>query len=269
MKSRKDFDMERGTFGKYFKLFALLLGITVIIILSMVFVILYSKRNIHNNEENPNQAVNENVAESTIFIKDYDKGIDELLSKFYDATLNMDKKVLNELFNRSEEEQAQDNNTNISVIAYEQFEDINNYVAKGISDNSYVVYSSSKIKFRGVETAAPVFMYFYIDTKEDGSLYIKDANSLSQQEADLVAEYNKDPFVMELDKNMRTELAKNVVYDKKLATLYSMFSKGYETDEDVTYNSPEHESEIVIGDGIEIDNKNDVSVKAGKDMTEE
>ena len=55
----------------------------------------------------------------------------------------------------------------------DHYDTIDVYTKDGLTENSYMVYASTKVKFFDVSALVPGLLYFYVLPDEDGNLYIK------------------------------------------------------------------------------------------------
>ena len=89
-----------------------------------------------------------------------------------DSVLDRAKELVDEL-DPSDESAI----TNSQYI--EGYSNVQVYTKKGMTDTSYVVFAAYDHKYVGYDTLLPGISYLYVDTKEDGSLYIvADPNKL-------------------------------------------------------------------------------------------
>ena len=71
----------------------------------------------------------------------------------------------------------------------ESFNDIKIYTKEGLTDDSYLVTTEVTLKYEGIDTAAPGLDFFYVETNEDGKLYINN----------LYGSFNQNNNVYEMD----------------------------------------------------------------------
>ena len=90
---------------------------------------------------------------------------------------------------------------------YESYENIHVYTKHGLSRDSYIAAVTFDIKFYDCDTLAPSMVLFYIETSEDGTLYINNLYS------DFNLHYNETP----LDKDVYTALRKYTTTSDYLA----------------------------------------------------
>ena len=96
--------------------------------------------------------------------------LDKLIRDYYKAYQNADIATLQALANPYSDEE-------LSYIQFysgyiEQFQDISIFTKRGLDDTSYLVSVELNLKLKDIDTPAPGFDFFYVETAEDGSLYI-------------------------------------------------------------------------------------------------
>ncbi len=116
---------------------------------------------------------------------------------------------------------------------YESFENTVNYIIPGIGEQSWIVYISTQAWFRKIETPAPMLMRAYIVRGEDGSCHMKEESTLTEAAADA------SEAVRRMSSAQRSELAKAVVSDAKLGSLYERLRVGATEAETVAEESSE------------------------------
>lgn len=136
------------------------------------------------------------------YAKDAYPQINELVSNYYTAYANGDIDALTALTeNMSETEKSY-----IKVFSdqVEQYENISCYTKGGLDDKSYIVSVSLEMKFKDIDTTAPGLDFFYVRTRDDGSLYIDQRYgqfNLSNKEQELEPEVKAliDQFLQQED----------------------------------------------------------------------
>lgn len=93
---------------------------------------------------------------------------------------------------------------------YDEYQNVVCYTKQGLSKDSYIVSACFNIKFAGQEVTAPSMVLFYVQTAEDGSLYINN----------LYSDFNMMYAEQPLDSNVYTALRKYTTQEDYLA-LYS------------------------------------------------
>lgn len=99
---------------------------------------------------------------------------------------------------------------------YEEYRNVVCYTKHGLSKDSYIVSACFDIKFAGHDLTAPSMVLFYVQTAEDGSLYINNLYS------DFNMYYSESP----ISKDVYTALIKYTTQDDYLE-LYSEVEKAF------------------------------------------
>ena len=130
--------------------------------------------------------------------------LNELIQTYFDAYVSADFATLQQVADPiSEMEQSYI--TTMSQF-YESYQNINCYTKHGLSKNSFIVAARFDIKFANVEKTAPSMMLFYVQTNEEGELYINNLYS------DFNMQYSENP----ISKDVYTALRKYTTQDDYL-----------------------------------------------------
>ncbi len=89
---------------------------------------------------------------------------------------------------------------------YEEYQNIKCYTKHGLSKDSYIVSACFDIKFAGQEVTAPSMVLFYVQTDEDGALYINN----------LYSDFNMKYSELAINKDVFTALRKYTTQDDYL-----------------------------------------------------
>ena len=132
--------------------------------------------------------------------------VNALIEKYYAALTGKDVQSLKELV---DELDPSDESAITNSQYIEGYSNIQVYTKKGMTDTSYVVFAAYDHKYVGYDTL-PGISYLYVDTKEDGSLYIvADPN---EEQLAYISEQLEDAKVQELLNSTQAS------YDEKLAS---------------------------------------------------
>lgn len=111
----------------------------------------------------------------------------------------------------------------------EAYQNISCYTKSGLTEGSYLVSVSLDIKFAGVDTPAPGLDFFYVQTNDQGALYIDNLYSLynlaSQENAldtgvhGLISDFENDEDFLSLQNDVKTRYDVAVSSDPNLATM--------------------------------------------------
>lgn len=96
--------------------------------------------------------------------------LNELITKYFQAYINADIATLETIISPLTE-MEKSYLTEMSKY-YEEYRNITVYSKRGLSKDSYIVSACFDIKFYEKEELAPSMTLLYVQTKEDGSLYI-------------------------------------------------------------------------------------------------
>ena len=154
--------------------------------------------------------------------------INELVAKYQRAKVTGDAKLLYETFGRYDEEGLEEMQSRLDeeAKAYESYDDTVVYTADGPVADSYFAFISSKLKFTGIETAAPMLTWAYVLKAPDGSWYMKEPDTLTETEQQYLEKVSSLEDVALLDAEMRKGLAQAVLSDVQLAALYQVWAEG-------------------------------------------
>lgn len=133
--------------------------------------------------------------------------VNALIEKYYAALTGKDVQSLKELV---DELDPSDESAITNSQYIEGYSNVQVYTKKGMTDTSYVVFAAYDHKYVGYDTLLPGISYLYVDTKEDGSLYIvADPN---EEQLAYISEQLEDTKVQELLNSTQAS------YDEKLAS---------------------------------------------------
>ena len=124
----------------------------------------------------------------------------------------------------------------ISYIAFysqyiESFNDVQIYTKPGLTDNSYLVTTEVELKYNDIDTAAPGLDFFYVETNEDGKLYINNIygsfnqnNNIYEMDteiSDLIAVYIRQQDLLDLKAEVDEAYESALESDENLSALMS------------------------------------------------
>ncbi len=101
--------------------------------------------------------------------------VNELIATYFDAYVNADFETL-EMIARPMSE-MEESYIDVMTQYYEEFQNIKCYTKHGLSKDSYIVSAYYEIKFLDIEQTAPSLVLFYVQTDENGELYINNLYS--------------------------------------------------------------------------------------------
>lgn len=146
-------------------------------------------------------------------VENEDEELLKLVSTYYEAYASNDLTTLQSVAHPvSESEQSY-----ISFMSnyIEQYDITDIYTKRGTDKNSYLVSVKVNIKFANVESAAPGLDFFYVETDDEGKLFINNLYSAYNQEnseqptdstiAALIAEFEHQADVLSLQAQVQEE----------------------------------------------------------------
>ncbi len=192
-----------------------------------------AKKDTKDNASDGGQASTENGAADFTLDSDFEKDahadVNELITSYFASYASADIDALEAIASPISDNEK----SYIQVFsAYiESYENISCYTKSGLTDNSYLVSAYFDLKFYGVETMAPGLDFFYVETKDDGSLYINNLYSpynLSRTENTLdpnvyavILQFGQQADVIALRDQVKNAYSEAVASDVDLATMLS------------------------------------------------
>ena len=191
----------------------------ILIIAIIILVTAFSGKN--------NKSVSDPMAgiEKSFKVNKY-KDVNELIANYHLAYASGDVESLKELASPYSDAE-------LSYISFfskfiEGYDDIKVYTKQGLGEGSYLVSVTMNMKFVNINTPAPGLEFFYVQTNEDGEVYIDNlysafnsANEEMPQDASvaaLIAAYEASDDVQELAANIESECAGAFAADPSLKT---------------------------------------------------
>ena len=193
-----------------------------------------AKKNAKDNAADGGQISTENgaAADFTLdpdFEKDAHADVNELITSYFAAYASADIDALEAIASPISDNEK----SYIRVFsAYiESYENISCYTKSGLTDNSYLVSAYFDLKFYGVETMAPGLDFFYVETKDDGSLYINNLyspynlnrteNTLDPNVYAVILQFGQQEDAIALRDQVKSAYSEAVASDVDLATMLS------------------------------------------------
>lgn len=193
-----------------------------------------AKKNAKDNAADGGQASTENgaAADFTLdpdFEKDAHADVNELITSYFAAYASADIDALEAIASPISDNEK----SYIRVFStyIESYENISCYTKNGLTDNSYLVSAYFDLKFYGVETMAPGLDFFYVETKDDGSLYINNLyspynlnrteNTLDPNVYAVILQFGQQEDAIALRDQVKSAYSEAVASDVDLATMLS------------------------------------------------
>lgn len=189
-------------------------------------------------EDSESEAVESEVAaeadieadQEMILKKDSMPQLLSMMKDYYKARATGDAELLNKLYGIE----------GLSVTALEAektrmrsnskylrgFDNIVTYVADGLSEKEWLVYSTCDIHFHSVETVAPMIMWCYVVEQEDGSLLIQKPEELSPEVLHYVDVISRSQEVRNLASDINVRLKEALLADADLNEIYGVLRDG-------------------------------------------
>ena len=246
-KDRKIFGIDEYLIIKTLKKYALPLiaGLLVLIIL-----ISDMPKRLKKNKESDPAAVSqtENVggegtaaAETTREPIDYANAVpassgntelNSFIDSYLNARVNGDADAMYRIFGRTDDTGLEELRAQMTEEKrlYDSFSGTENFVIPGIEEDSWIVYIKTNGWFKTITASAPILMRAYVERGADGSYYIKEDSLLTEEEKAAIAAADASETVRKMNTEYRTELAKAIVQDGKLGSLYERLREGAGTD---------------------------------------
>lgn len=157
-------------------------------------------------------------------------GVIQLIESYQKARLDGDAAAMYKLFGRLDTDGLDQLQANLDEEkkVFEAYQDTTYYSTDGVEADAYLVYVSTRVKFHGIDTTAPMLIWAYCVKGADDTYYMKEPDKLTDEEQALLDAVSASEDVRVLDNSMRTELAKAVVSDPKLAALYEIWAQSEE-----------------------------------------
>lgn len=159
--------------------------------------------------------------------KTSDTEIHTLVQDYLTARAQGDAEELYRIFGLSDEEGLAKLKEQMAAEKklYESFENTSIYVIPGVESGSYIAYIETQAWFRKIQTPAPVLLRAYI-VKTDEGLRMKTDEMLNEAETAAVKAAEGSEAVKKMNNDYRTALAKAIVSDAKLGSLYQKLRAG-------------------------------------------
>lgn len=198
------------------------------------------------SEENPEEAAvqseepgseePENQPEEQILKKDSVPEILDLMKDYYQARAAGDAELLNKLYGieglsviqlESEKTRMRSNSKYLR-----SFDNIVTYIADGLSEKEWLVYSTCDMHFHSVDTAAPMIMWCYVVQQENGSFLIQKQEDLSADVQHYVEVVSRSQEVRSLASDINVRLKDALTSDTELNAIYGVLRDGSPVYED-------------------------------------
>ena len=149
-------------------------GAAILVILIVVLLVYTGKQSGNSDKNGKVESTEISGADGTYEV-DSNEEINTLITNYFNAYANGDVDTIATLATPlSDIEKSYISMYSQYVDAYQS---IRCYTKQGLDSQSYLVSVYLEMKFTGVDTVAPGLSFFYVQTNDDGSLYINNAYS--------------------------------------------------------------------------------------------
>lgn len=157
-----------------------------------------------------------------------DEALNALVKRYLDARVNGDADEMYRLFGIADQTGLEGLRQKMAEEKklYDSFENISVYALPGVSEDSWIIYVSTQGWFKKVETPAPMLFRSYVVKTDEGVLAMKQDGNLTDEEAAAVKAADGSEAVRRMNMEQRTELAKAIVSDAKLGSIYEKLRVG-------------------------------------------
>lgn len=147
------------------------------------------------------------VPEKEFKVNAYEE-LNELITTYFEAYVEADFETLSEIATPISDMEK----SYITALSsfYEEYQNLECYTKHGLSKDSYIVSACFDIKFVDHDVVAPSMVLFYVQTNEDGMLYINN----------LYSDFNMQYSELAINRDVYTALRKYTTQDDYL-TLYN------------------------------------------------
>lgn len=193
----------------------------------LIFLVIVFVVSLFNNESGTQVNVPVNEAGVEIYQVDAFPEVNTLIQNYYTAYATGDLATLQTLATPISEREL--GYIGLYSQYVESYENLKFYTKSGLDANSYMVNVVVDVKFAGVETLAPGLDFFYVRTREDGTLYIDNLystynlknmdNPLDTSVHSLINEFEQQEDVIALVQEITAKYAEAVTTDSNLDIL--------------------------------------------------
>ena len=166
--------------------------------------------------------------------------VNQLLGDYFQAKVDQDAEALYRVFGKTDSGDLEQRREELAYEAkfIQDYEDITCYTKPGLTEDSYVVYVTFKVKYKRTDTLAPGLLWCYV--AKSGDSYIIRENVLGE-EADYVAKMNQTEDVKLLSSQINQQLKEALESDTMLASYYQEMRDGA-----IVYESEPHDSTVTL-----------------------
>jgi len=147
---------------------------------------------------------------------DIEAKVEELISKYYDVTSELDTNILTSVSQGEVVRKVEIYNKKEEII--ESYENITNYIKPGLTDDTYIVFTTYDIKLKNIETKVPGMSVLTAVKSEVGKLLINVApNDVDMN--DYIKKLAEDKDIKDVIDDVNIRLADAIKKDTSLKEL--------------------------------------------------
>ena len=167
--------------------------------------------------------------------------INQLLGDYFQAKVDQDPEALYRVFGKTDMSDVEERRQELAYEAkfIQDYEDITCYTKPGMTEDSYVVYVTFKVKYKRTDTLAPGLLWCYVVKNGDNGYIIRE--NVLGDEADYVAKMNQTEDVKLLSSQINQQLKEALESDTILASYYQEMRNGA-----IVYESEPHDSTVTL-----------------------
>lgn len=241
----------------------ILLGLAIILILVIAF---FAVRFISSNLGDdgditteaatesmvPTETQTEEITEAAEPLQTENQAILETVTKYYNAVASKNIEEIQSICDSLDEKSEQ----TILATPIESYNNISIYYKQGLTENSYIVYPYYEAKISNIDQLVPSLGNIYLDTREDGSLYVVNPKNNEEVSAFMEA----------------SESAQDV--QKLIARIESEYNSVVESNPELgeiiqKYREPETEIDIPNANDVNVDISTTVEVTGNLNVRED
>ena len=163
------------------------------------------------------------------FKKNSNKELEALINDYYIAYADGDTETISSIATPVCDQE-------ISYIKFysayiDSFNNIKIYTKQGLTDNSYLVTTEVELKYKDIDTPAPGLDFFYVETNEDGKLFINNIygsfnqnNNIYEMDSevsDLIGVFIRQQDLLDMEADIQDAYTKALEEDSALNTFMS------------------------------------------------
>lgn len=163
--------------------------------------------------DNNNENIASGLYKNKIYQDDKSK-INELITRYYDITNKFDTKIL--LSNKQEEIDQRKELFSRKKEIIQNYESIQNYIKQGLTENTYIVYTTYDIKLKNIDTLVPgMSVLTVVKDETSGELFVN-VSPNNKDLNDYIKQVAESDDMKEIIEEVNRELTKAIKNDASL-----------------------------------------------------